>query len=87
MSQGKKLGLPFTSGLVLYNKVTKECGIRFADIRTAMLRFASIDRNKDGWVTPEDMATFLSVPNDVCLQTLFWTTDKVIGGTAPCVHK
>lgn len=80
MSQGKRLGLPFTSGLVLYNKVTKECGLRFAEIRTAMTRFASIDGNKDGWVTPEDMAAFLSVPNDACLLALFWTMDKVIRG-------
>lgn len=77
MSQAEKLGLPFTSGMVLYNKISREARIGFKEIRNFLTRFATVDADRDGWITPEDMATFLSVPNDACLQALFSTTDKV----------
>ena len=72
-----KHGLPFRSGLILYTRITQETGLHFEEIGTFLTRFAAIDVDKDGLITPEDMAAFLSVPNDACLQALFWTTDKV----------
>ena len=77
MSYACKLGLPFKTGLILYNKISKEAGIRFHEIRTFLIRFASIDVDKDGWISPQDLATFLGMPNDACLQALFWNKDKV----------
>lgn len=80
MSQAEKLGLPFISGLILYNRLSRETGIGFSEIRSCLTRFAAIDKDKDGWITPEDVASYLSVPNDTCLRTLFWTTDKASEG-------
>lgn len=77
MNTAHSLGLPFRTGLILYNRVTEEAGLRFKEIRTFLTRFAAIDKDKDGYIAPEDMAAFLSVPNDACLQALFWTTAKV----------
>ncbi len=77
MNMAHGLGLPFRTGLILYTRVTEEAGLRFKEIRTFLTRFAAIDTDKDGLIAPGDMATFLSVPNDACLQALFWTTDKV----------
>ena len=77
MSETQKLGLPFSSGLVLYNRVAREAGIGFREMQAFLSRFAAMDGDKDGWITPEDMAAFLSVPNDTRLQALFWTVDKV----------
>lgn len=47
MMQAEKLGLPFTSGMVLYNRISKE-GVGFTLIRTFLNRFAAIDGDKDG---------------------------------------
>ena len=89
MNCSHKLGLPFRVGLILYNRVTEEVGLRFREIRTYLTRFAAIDADKDGLITPEDMARFLNVPNDACLQALFWTTDKVgwDGISVQCCHQ
>lgn len=77
MTHAEKLNLPFTSGLVLFKKMTKETGITFPEVNSSLVRFANIDDDKDGWITPEDMAVFLSIPNDACLKALFWTIDQV----------
>jgi hypothetical protein len=77
MSRGEKLGLPFTTGMVLYKRISRENGLAFGTMTTFLDRFAAIDTDKDGWIMPDDMARFLSVPNDASLQTLFWTAEKV----------
>lgn len=77
MNLSLQLKLPFQTGLILYSRLTKETGLRFKEVRDFLNRFAAIDVDKDGLIGPEDMAAFLGVPNDACLQALFWTSDKV----------
>ena len=79
MEHGKKLGLPFSSCMVLYCKVIQDnIGLDYGKIKNFLTRFASIDKDKDGWITPQDMADFLSVPNDTCLQALFKNQDNEV---------
>lgn len=77
MDRAKELGLPFSTGLVLYIKLTKDTGIRFREARNYLVRFASIDTDKDGWISAEDLSNFLGVPNDARLQALFHTVENV----------
>ena len=79
MEHGEKLGLPFSSCMVLYCKVIQDnIGLDYGKIRDFLTRFASIDKDKDGWITPQDMADFLSVSNDTCLQALFKNQDNEV---------
>ncbi len=71
MDHGAALGLPFSSCLVLFNKIVADIGLHVKEINQYLTRYASIDRNKDGWISPEDISRFLNVPLDSCLRNLF----------------
>ena len=53
------------------------CSIRYEQLKTLLRRFARIDSNKDGLISIEDLAVFLKVPHDACLQSVFDTIDVV----------
>ena len=50
------------------------------DVKTMkkwLRRFAAIDRDKNGFITVEDFAKFLHLPNDACLQAVFVAANVV----------
>ena len=50
------------------------------DVKTMkkwLRRFAAIDRDKNGFITVEDFAKFLHLPNDACLQAVFTAANVV----------
>ena len=51
--------------------------IRYEQLKKLLRRFGRIDSNKDGLISIEDLAVFLKVPHDVCLQSVFDTIDVV----------
>ena len=85
MKEAGRLGLPLESGFVLYNRLSTQEGVKFQEIQGFLKHFASVDANKDGWVTPGEMASFLGQgqgepPNNVdasSLQALFKSADGV----------
>ena len=53
-----------------------------SDIKNWLFRFSSMDRDKDGFITAEDLIRYLAVPNDACTQALFSSLAEV---SAECV--
>ena len=77
MAHGHRQGLPFSSCMVVYSTTSQETGLHYREIMDYLTRFAEIDSDKDGWITVDDMATFLGVPASTRLQVLFAGTDTV----------
>ena len=71
-------GLPPVSGIVIYHNVTKDMKMDFKTIKKWLRRFAAMDGDKDGFVTLEDFAHFLQLPNDASLQAVFTSANKVL---------
>ena len=57
--------------ILLYNSIT------YIQVEYLLKRFANIDTNKDGMISVEDLAVFLKVPHDNCLQSVFNSFDTV----------
>ena len=53
------------------------CSIGYGQLKKLLRRFARIDSNKDGLISIEDLAMFLKVPHDACLQSVFDSIDVV----------
>jgi len=51
--------------------------MNFTEIKQKLQRFAVIDRDKDGYITEDDLAHYLKVPSDACLRAVFNTFQKV----------
>ena len=49
----------------------------FAEIKQRLRRFAVMDRDKDGYITAEDLAHYLNVPSDACLHAVFRAINRV----------
>ena len=49
----------------------------FAEIKRRLRRFAVMDRDKDGYITAEDLAHYLNVPSDACLHAVFSAINRV----------
>ena len=78
MIHGHNYDLPYISCLIPFNVALRDTSLKYNEVRDFLTRFASIDSDKDGFITIMDMASFLSVPNDACLQALFKTDDNTV---------
>jgi lysophosphatidylcholine acyltransferase/lyso-PAF acetyltransferase len=67
----EKLGLPYRSGLVSYPTVQRELRLSVSDIKYWLRRFSSMDRDRDGFITADDLLHYLAVPSDACTLALF----------------
>ena len=47
-------------------------------MKAHLRRFAVMDRDKDGFIQAEDLAHYLGVPSDACLQAVF-NSFKLVG--------
>ena len=47
------------------------CRLDVGEMKIHLRRFAAMDRNKDGFILAEDLADYLGVPCDACLQAVF----------------
>lgn len=70
----------------------------FDEVKRRLQRFAVMDRDKDGYITAEDLAHYLNVPSDACLHAVFSALNTVSneegqgeeerrkeGGHVPCL--
>ena len=71
MRTARKAGLPFRSGMVVYLKANQDLKIDLKTMKKWLRRFVVIDNDRDGYVTAEDFARFLQVPDDAPLQSVF----------------
>lgn len=78
MRHSKALGLPFSKGIVVYFRANRETNLKLKELKRYLTRFASIDSDKDGFITVDDLAIFLSVPRDACLEKVFNNCKKVL---------
>lgn len=49
----------------------------FDEVKRRLQRFAVMDRDKDGYITAEDLAHYLNVPSDACLHAVFSALNTV----------
>lgn len=75
MKEAKRLGMPDVAGIVEFGRTARPFNIRYEQLKKLLRRFARIDSNKDGLISIEDLAVFLKVPHDACLQSVFDTID------------
>ncbi|XP_064399042.1 lysophosphatidylcholine acyltransferase 2-like isoform X2 [Halichondria panicea] len=80
MRHAKSAGLPFSKGMVVYFTANQKTGLKLKEMKRYLTRFAVIDRDKDGYITANDLATFLKVPKDACLQAVFDNCKKTAAG-------
>ena len=78
MRHAKSAGLPFSTGMVVYFTANQKTGLKLKEMKRYLTRFASIDQDKDGYITINDLSSFLKVPEDSCLQATFDNCKKVI---------
>ena len=78
MRHARSSGLPFSKGMVVYYKTYRETGIKVEEMKKWLTRFAAIDQNKDGFIEVDDLARFLKVPSDACLEAMFDSCKKVL---------
>lgn len=52
----------------------------FDEVKRRLQRFAVMDRDKDGYITAEDLAHYLNVPSDACLHAVFSALNTVSNG-------
>lgn len=71
MRTARKAGLPFRSGMVVYHKANQDLRMDLKTMKKWLHRFVAIDSDKDGYVSEEDFANFLQMPNDAPLKTVF----------------
>ena len=81
MRMAREQGLPYSSAMVVYPKAHRRLGMAFDDMKKWLQRFGVMDRDKDGFVTAEDLAAYLHVPNDACLQAIFSASTPVGKGS------
>ena len=51
--------------------------MKLNEMKQWLMRFSAMDRDKDGYISVEDMARYLKVPNDACLQGVFNALEPV----------
>ena len=66
----RKIGLPFTTGLIAYYKATEDLGMGLSEIEKWLKRFREINTRRTGFTDAEELANYLRVPNDACLQAI-----------------
>ena len=71
-------GLSAKSGIVIYRMVTQNLNMDLRSLKKWLHRFAAIDFDKDGFINVVDLARFLHLPSDACVQAAFTAADKVI---------
>jgi hypothetical protein len=71
MRSAHKAGLPSHSGMVVYQKANRDLNMDLSTMKKWLHRFIAMDSDKDGFVTVDDFARFLQVPNDTQLQAVF----------------
>lgn len=71
MRTARKAGLPFHSGMVVYQKANSDLSMNLSTMKEWLRRFIAMDGDKDGFINVDDFASFLQVPNDAHLQTVF----------------
>ena len=76
MRTARKAGLPFHSGMVVYQKASRDLNMDLSTMKKWLRRFVAMDSNKDGFINVDDFARFLQVPNhDAQLQAVFNTAE------------
>ena len=71
--------------MVVYFTANQKTGLKLKEMKRYLTRFAVIDRDKDGYITANDLATFLKVPKDACLQAVFDNCKKVLISLCTCL--
>lgn len=71
MRSARKAGLPFRSGMVVYQKANRDLNMDLSTMKKWLHRFAAMDSDKDGFINVDGFARFLQVPNDAQLQVIF----------------
>ena len=71
MRSTRKAGLPFRSGMVVYQKANRDLNMDLSTMKKWLHRFIVMDSDKDGFINVDDLARFLQIPNDAQLQAVF----------------
>ena len=71
MRSARKAGLPFRSGMVVYQKANRDLNMDLSTMKKWLHRFIAMDSDKDGFINVDDFARFLQIPNDAQLQAVF----------------
>ena len=71
MRSAHKAGLPFRSGMVVYQKANRDLNMDLSTMKKWLRRFISMDSDKDGLIDIDDFAKFLQVRNDAQLEAVF----------------
>ena len=71
MRSARKAGLPFCSGMVVYQKANRDLNMDLSTMKRWLHRFIAMDSDEDGFINMDDFARFLQVPNDAQLQATF----------------
>ena len=79
MRSARKAGLPFRSGMVVYQKANSDLNMDLSAMKKWLHRFIAMDSDKDGFINVDDFAKFLQVSNDAKLQAVF-NAAEVEGG-------
>ena len=78
MRDARKIGLPFTTGLIAYYKATEDLGMGLSEIEKWLKRFREINTRRTGFTDAEELANYLRVPNDACLQAIVNSANKSV---------
>ena len=79
MRSTRKAGLPFCSGMVVYQKANRDLNMDLSTMKKWLHRFIAMDNDKDGFINIDDFARFLQVPNDAQLQAAFNAVEQKDG--------
>ena len=76
MRTARMAGLPFRSGMVVYQKANRDLKLDLSTMKKWLHRFVAMDSNKDGFINVDDFARFLQVStHDAHLQAVFNATE------------
>ena len=79
MRSASKAGVPFCSGMVVYQKANRDLNMDLSAMKKWLYRFIAMDSDKDGFINIDDFTRFLQVPNDAQLQAIFNAAEMKVG--------
>uniref|UniRef100_A0A6B2L2F7 EF-hand domain-containing protein n=1 Tax=Arcella intermedia TaxID=1963864 RepID=A0A6B2L2F7_9EUKA len=75
--ESKKLSVPMNSiGMIEVKKIEELYHLSLSDIKSLLKRFAEVDKNKSGWIEPEEFAKMLNLPLNETILDLFYMFDR-----------